>query len=226
MRPYVIIGLIVFLIVWRLFGKRIMAAFLLREAGRGALKAIGQKAILKQPDWVTLQRVASPTWTNAAAVRDLVSPLKMSGFTDVGSFSVDKMPGVMLEVLVNSDDHVAAHVYDHPKAGNWIELVTRYGDGSSTTVTTLPSTGLDLPPFVTTFREAKGTRVTELVQKLINHRRSGTMLDMTADNVVRQFEENYAKYTLWRKNTGVRPEELTKIVQDWAAKKDGQAAGR
>ncbi len=213
-----IVVLVVLLIVWKMFGKRIISIALVSRAGRGALNDIGKKAIAAQPDFINLAREEFPAWTNPAAVDGLKNPLLAAGFDYVGTFKVDKMPGVKLAMLVNPDDHVTAHIYEHPKAGLWIELVTHYEDGTRHTLTTLPATGLQLPPFVQTIRAAKAP-AGDLVKQLINGRHSGTMKRVTAGDAVSEFEQGYAKAILWQKNKGMSTEEMAQIVRQWADKK-------
>lgn len=218
----VIAGLIVLLVVWKLFGRKLLATFLISKVGDSAAKALGTKAIQAQPDWINLSRVSFPQWTDASGVQGMVRPLLAAGFVSAGIYTPDKMPGVLIDILVKPTDFLAAHVYDHPKAGSWIEIVTLYEDGSSATITTMAATGLALPPFVTNIRAEK-TPTDQLAQQLVRERKQGAMKEVTAANVVREFEENYAKYMLWRKNTKVTPQELTKIVTDWSKRKAGES---
>jgi hypothetical protein len=214
--------LVVVFLAWRLFGRRWLASFLISKAGESAVKGIGTKAIEAQPDWITLNRVSTPQWKEASEVQAMVRPLVTAGFTSVGVFTPDKMAGVLVQLLVKPEDYLAAHVYEHPKAGMWIEIATGYEDGSSATITTAAATGLSLPPFVTTIRAEKAPS-DQLAQRLVRERKPGAMKPLTAATVVREFEENYAKSMLWRKNTKVTPQELTKIVTDWSKRKDGEA---
>ena len=218
----VIVLLVVVLVVWKLFGRKMLASFLISKAGDSAMKSIGTKAIQQQPDWINLTRVSFPKWTDANGVQAMVRPLLAAGFASAGIYTPDKMPGVLIDILVKPADCLAAHVYDHPKAGSWIEIVTRYEDGSSATITTMTPPGLALPPFVTTIH-AERIPTDQLALRLVRERKQGSMKTVTAANVVREFEENYAKYMLWRKNTKVTPEELTKIVTDWSRRKEGES---
>src|SRR5581483_1083204 len=128
---YKIIFLVLLLVFWKLFGKRFVSMFMVQSAAKGALNDIGKKAIDAQPDFVNLSRDEFPTFTNSAGIDELKKPLLASGFEYVGAFTVDKMPGVKVVMLVKPSDYVTAHIYEHPKAGIWIELATRYQDGSS-----------------------------------------------------------------------------------------------
>jgi hypothetical protein len=100
-------------------GKRLLALFLLSGAGQGALKDIGKQAVAAQPDNITLSRISNPAWQDAG-VQPIISSLRSAGFDDAGVYSVDKMPGVKVALLVKPEDCVAAHVYDRPGSGlNW-----------------------------------------------------------------------------------------------------------
>ncbi len=218
----VIVLLVVVLLVWKLFGKRLLATYLISKAGDSAVKAIGTKAIQAQPDWINLSRVSFPEWKDADGVKAMTRSLAAAGFVSAGIYTPDKMPGVLIDMLVKPADCLAAHVYDHPKAGSWIEIVTRYEDGSSATITTMAATGLAIPPFVNTIRAEKAPS-DQLAARLVRERKPGAMKEVTAETVVREFEENYAKYMLWRKNTKVTQQELTKIVSDWSKRKQGES---
>ncbi len=215
------------LVIWKLFGKRILAMFLVRSAARGALNDVGKKAIAAQPDFITLARDEFPAWNNAPAIEELKSPLLAAGFDYAGTFKVDKMPGVKIAILAKPADCVAAHIYEHPKAGTWIELVTRYDDGSSHTLTTLPATGIQSPPWVQTIRASKAP-ASDLVRQLIGGRKPGAMKSVASDEAVREFEEGYAKSILWQKNKGMTTGEMAQVVKNWADKRlpnQGNAAG-
>ncbi len=217
-RFFTIIVLVVLLVIWKLFGKRIIAVLLVRRAARGALNDLGKKAINAQPDFVNLQRDEFPQFADPAGIDELKKPLLACGFDYVGTFKVDKMPGVKLLILVKPDDCVTAHIYEHPKAGIWIELVTRYQDGGTHSLTTLPATGIQPPPFVQTIRAPKAP-ADVLVRQLITARRSGEMKRVGASDAASEFEQNYAKYILWQKNKGMSTTEMAQIVENWAKQK-------
>lgn len=215
---WTIIILAALLVIWKLLGKRLLALFLLSGAGRGALKDIGKQAVAAQPDNITLSRISTQAWQDAS-VQPIISSLRSAGFADAGVYSVDKMPGVKVAILAKPEDCVAAHVYEHPKAGIWIELVTRYQDGTSTTLTTLPSTGQNQPAWLTMMRNAKAPAA-DLVQQLIRDRRLGAMKPVSVQQAPREFEEGFAKYMSWRKATPMTADEVAPTVKKWAAKRE------
>ncbi|MFZ3213509.1 MAG: hypothetical protein WA188_18550 [Terriglobales bacterium] len=219
---WMFLTLVALLVIWKLCGKRLLALFLLSGAGRIALQDIGRKAVEAQPDRIALSRIPSPEWRDPS-VGQIVSALRASGFTDAGAYSVDKMPGVQVAILAKPEDYVAAHVYEHSKAGIWIELVTRYQDGTSTTLTTLPSTGQNQPAWLTTIRAGKAP-AGDLVRQFIEDRRwrSGVMKPISAQQAPREFEEGYAKYASWRKATPMTADEVAPTVRNWAQRPDKQ----
>lgn len=218
---WTIVILAALLVIWKLFGKRLLALFLLSGAGRSALKDIGKQAVAAQPDKITLSPISRPVWQDAG-VQPIISSLRSTGFSDAGVYSVDKMPGVKVAILVKPEVYVAAHVYEHPKAGVWIELVTRYLDGTSTTLTTLPSTGQQQPAWLTTLRSAKAPAA-DLVQQLIRDRRPGAIKPVSAQQAPREFEEGFAKYMSWRKATPMTADEVAPTVKKWAEKREVSA---
>jgi hypothetical protein len=217
---WMILTLVAVLAIWKLFGKRLLALFLVSGAGRGALKDIGKKAVEAQPDRITLSQISNPAWQDAS-VGQMISSLRTAGFMDAGVYSVDKMPGVKVAILAKLEDCVAAHVFEHPKAGTWIELVTRYQDGTSTTLTTLPSTGQNQPAWLTTTRAAKAPAA-DLVRQFIRDRRPGAMKPVSPEQAPREFEEGFARYMSWRKATPMTADEVAPTVRNWAQKPDKQ----
>jgi len=217
---WTVFALVALLVIWKFFGKRLLAMFLLSRAGGETLKDIGKKAVDAQPDRITLSRIASPAWKDAS-IGQMISSLRTGGFKDAGAYSVDKMPGAVVAILVKPEDCVAAHVYEHSKAGSWIELVTRYQDGTSTSLTTLPSTGQSQPAWLTTTRAAKAP-AGDLVRQFICDRRSGDMKPVSVEQAPREFEQGYAKYMLWRKATPMTADEVSPTVRNWAQKPNKQ----
>ena len=131
------------------------------------------------------------------------------------------MPGVKVAILAKPNDCIAAHVFEHPKAGTWIELVTRYQDGTSTTLTTQPSTGLKQPAWLTTMRSAKAP-AGDLLRHFMRDRRPGAMKSISAEQAPRDFEDGFAKYMQWRKATPMTAAEAAPTVKAWAEKGTAQ----
>jgi len=63
------------------------------------------------------------------------------GFTDTGSYLVPDLAALRLHALSKPDDFAYAVVYEHDAAGVWIDIVTRYQDGTSITYSTAKKGG-------------------------------------------------------------------------------------
>lgn len=216
----IVIAVVVIYIV-----KSQLTRMLVRQVGRQALSEVGRRALARVPEQITLLRVDSPVWKNAAAVEQQVSPLVRVGFNDLGTYSVDKMPGVLIRVLFQPQTYVAAHVYDHPRVGSWVEFAIRYTDGSSHTLTTLPPTGLDHPAWVRMIRADKNVPTDQLYQQFLRARESHNIKQVASGEVIHEFEDSYLRLMIWRQNTGITPEEVAQVALKWARKSQAKAAG-
>jgi hypothetical protein len=204
---------------------KVLPRLLVREVSRAVLGEVGKRAMAKVPEQIQLARVASPQWKDEATVQQQAAPLVRAGFNDLGTYSVDKMPGVLLRILFQPQTYVAAQICEHPKAGAWIEFATRYADGSSDFLTTLPDQGIAQPPFVRTNRAAKATPTDSLYQQHLKQRQSSGIKPVSPSEVIREFEVAYMRYMIWKNNKGLTPEEVAQATLKWAKAKQ-QAAGQ
>lgn len=204
---------------------KIFPRLLLRFVGRGMLTAVGKDALANVPDQVRLTRVTAPQWKDEAVIQKQAASLARVGFTDLGTYTVDKMPGVLVRMLFQSQTYVAAHLTEHPKAGNWIEFATRYSDGSSDFLTTLPDQGVAAPPFVRNTRADKATPVDRLYQQHLTKRKSTGIKAVTANQAGHEFELAYSRYMVWKTDKGLSPEEVAQMMMN-RSKTKGQSAGR
>ncbi len=215
--PTRIVILVVVLIVFLVFRRQILAMFLLSSAGKGALRDIGAQAVAVQPDVIRLDRLVNIQWREPEKIEPILSDFKFNGFRLAGVYAVDKMPGVRVALLAGEELSISAQVYEHPKAESWIEMVTYYEDGSSTTISTMPDKGMNRPAWITTIL-VPGATPKELIQRLTRERKHADMRAVTTANIVALFEEGYARYMLWRKNNAMTAEEVAATVKRWAAK--------
>lgn len=226
MSPAAAVTLIVFavLIALRKPILRVVALLFVRRAVRGALADVGKTALAKSVDHLTLVPDSASSWKDAAIETHYVRPLRDAGFVSVGPFSVQQMPGVRLHMLVHPGDRVQANVYEHPRAGGWLELVCRYEDGKAFTVTDLPSRGIDTPPWITTRRVEPKTPVTAMLRCLMEERRSTGLDSTTPANAREQFEQGYARCMDWKKNKGVSANEVARQIPRFLDSKAERAA--
>jgi|SRR5882672_8049895 len=205
--------------------KRILTYFLVRRIGREALAEVGKRALTKLPAYVSLLPVEHPDWTNQDAIRQQTEPLLACGFEDAGVYSVDKMPGVLIRMMNQPQTSVAAHIHDHPRQGSWLEMVTRYDDGCTQSVSTLPPTGMKHPDWFRKIQADKAIPTDQIYKRYIAQRRQDGIKQVATTDIVREFEEVYHRLALWRQETGLSPQEVARVAVKWADKKKVNAAG-
>ncbi len=205
--------------------KRILTYLLIRRAGRQALAEVGKRAVTKLPEFINLSRVASPAWTNEELVRQQAEPLLRCGFQDAGVYSVDRMPGVLIRMMCQPQAGVAAHIYDHPRSGSWIEMVTRYQDGSTHAVSTLPPTGMKHPDWFRKIQADKTIPTNKIYERFLPQRQQHGIKLVATNDVVREFEEVYHKLALWRQEAGISAQEVAHVAVKWMKEKQVNAAG-
>ena len=203
--------------VWRVV-KRLGALLFLRAAVRGALSDIGRKALERQPDTIHLELTKNPQWKNAAAMEALAGPLRNKGFQDCGVFTVDKMPDVKVWILCQEQTWVAAHLYEHPKAGIWPELVTRYTNGASHSITTKPATGIHMPDWISIIRSLEAP-TDQLYERLLDERSQVGIEHVSRAEAAHAFEAAYSRQMIAMKNAGISPQEVAAVIKKWAERK-------
>jgi hypothetical protein len=206
--------------------KRILTYLLMRRAGRRALAEVGKRALTKLPEYVSLSRVESPDWTNSELVRQQAEPLLGCGFQDAGVYSVNKMPGVLIRMMCQPQSGVVAHIYDHPRSGSWIEMVTRYDDGSTHAVSTLAPNGMKHPEWYRKIQADKSIPTNKIYERFLPQRQQQGIRLVAASDVAREFEEAYHKLALWRQEAGISPQEVARVAVKWMREKQANTAGQ
>jgi hypothetical protein len=197
-----------------------------RAAGRAALAEVGKRALTRIPGQVGLLKTDSPAWTHAADVEQQAAPLRKEGFTDLGVYTASTIPGVLIRMMAHPATHVAAHIYDHPKSGSWTEFVTRYTDGSTHSLSTLPPTGMDHPDWVRKIQADKNTPTDQLYRQFLTQREWHGIKPVAPEDTIREFEENYAKMMTWRQQRGISREEVVHVAKEWVLKKRAASTGQ
>jgi hypothetical protein len=177
----------------------------------GFLKDVGAQALAKQPDTIRLTPQAGHQWQNASAINKLAEPLLARGFTDLGPYSIDVMPQVTLRFLLNATVSVYACIYEHAKAGIWLDLVSRYTDGTGATFTTVRSTGMDQRP-QDKIVHAPNASADMLFGRTLVERPQRPLIRLDAAEVIRLFEAVYAEQILWRKTRGISAREVGNVA--------------
>jgi hypothetical protein len=203
----------------------LLPRIMMRHIAGQALSEVGKRALARVPEQISLSRNDEAPIKNRSEVEAQVGLLLEAGFKDLGTYSVDKMPGVHIRMLHHPETSVAAHIYDHTRVGSWIEFASRYADGTSHTLTTLPPTGLEHPSWVRMIRADQSIATDQLYQQFLKQRDWHNIKPVSAEEVVREFEEGYLRIMIWRQNSGITPEEVAKVALKWMKKSQAQAAG-
>ncbi len=180
-------------------------------------KQIGAAALAKQPDSIHLERRDPSIWRNSSAAARLAQPLVARGFEDAGVHSVKEMPGLTIQLLAHSGDNFYAAIYEHPKAGQWLDVYSRFPDDSSFTVTTAKPTGLAPRPGQLSVN-VPGLAPGQVLDKAIAERpRSKWPNAVSPEKAVEVFEKAYAASMAYRKQAGVSRGEVVNVAMKRAA---------
>ena len=174
-------------------------------------QSIGKRVLQQQPDRIELRESGMQAWQDAEAAGRLTEPLLQLGYEQEGTFAVPQMPGVVLRLLVHARLCVLGIVYEHPKAGHWVELTTRYAGGTSFTVTSSADHGLAPRPGHPVTHLA-GAAPAALHSQLVALRPQGGMERVESGAAVAAFEQGFAEAMAWRKAQGVSRSEVVRVA--------------
>ncbi len=197
-----------------------LAVFLLlRFAVRRVFLNVGKAALAKQPDRIHLHQRLDHRWTDPAAVEALAQPLLARGFADAGTFTIAEMP-VALRLFAKADEGTNATIYEHPKAGVWLDMYTRYPDGTGFTIATTRDRGLEQRPG-RPIVHAPGLGAAEVHEAFLRERPKGAVLHLTADALPKFYEEAYAEQLAWRKQKGISVQEVANVAKTRTPSNEG-----
>lgn len=166
------------------------------------------------PARLHLRTMAAPSWENAEAVAGQVESLPALGFVEGGTYQVEELPGFTLQAWFQLPRAVTAVVYEHPKAGVWTDLVTRYRDGTSATFhNRTGGVGVDHSPGHT-IENFPNVNTREIYEHFLDRRPDRPAVVPTADEFVERFEKAYADEMDWRNSRGgATAEEIRRMAQ-------------
>ena len=188
--------------------RNVFPLLLARVLGR----AIGSHALAQQPDEIHLDKRDVGAWTNASAMRPLASPLLQRGFQDAGVYQVKELPGLALQLLADHDESLMGVIYEHPKAGRWVEVACRYQDGSSITFSSSRPTGLAARPGHPVVN-APGLDPAALLARAKAERPKRPFEAVSAFTIAAMFERAYAESMAYRKQAGISAREVANVAK-------------
>jgi hypothetical protein len=170
-------------------------------------KAIGQNALDNQPDQIHLQSAGPQAWKNAGAARQASEAFAARGFEDAGVYGVAEMPGLVVQLMAHPGDCFYAAIYEHPKAGHWFDVVTRYQDGTSVTFSTARPTALKPRPGHPV-ANLPGSTPVHVIDKALAQRPNRVLMPSSVHKAVTTFERAYAESIAYRKQAGISTGEV------------------
>src|SRR5262249_53885060 len=175
-------------------------------------KSIGQAALSRQPDMIHLKPTDASNLKHADRFKAVVAEYRQNHFEDAGLYSIPEMPGVFVQLLANRAESMYAAVYDHPVAGVFYDVVSRYADGSVSTHTTARATGLKQRPN-TRMVNLPGTEPKALIDNARRDRPQAGLKSCAASTAVSDFETAYAEYMAWVKQRGLSTGEVVEVAR-------------
>jgi hypothetical protein len=179
-------------------------------------KQIGARALAKQPDTIHLERRDPSAWKRPAAVHALRDPLLTRGFADAGIHAVREMPGLVIQLLANARDGFYAAIYEHPRAGHWLDMYSHFQDGTSATWTTARPHGLAQRPGHPS-THCHGLESSSVLDRAFAERSRQALKPVSLDQAAPAFERAYAEATAYRKGVGISRGEVVETATRRAA---------
>jgi hypothetical protein len=201
----IIIGIIGAFLV---FAPVLMRRLTLARLGPSGREEVGRRALASQPDRITLLAVGGPP---SAAVGTILGALAPQGFEDAGRFLVKEMAPLSVAFMILPAESIIAVVYEHPLAGVWCDLASRFLDETSLTVSTAPlGGGLDQRPGHPVIR-LPGAAPSILLDRFRTARPAKEAKPVASSAVPEFFTEAYAESIAWRKGHGISADEVQKV---------------
>ncbi len=179
-------------------------------------RKVADRALAKIPDTIHLTAAPADAWTDPIGARRLAKELAKRGFEDAGTYRIPELRNMTVELMLQPVECILGVIYEHPEVGQWVELVTRYNDGGSYSVSSGRETGLNPRPNHKTVH-LPGTTPDILHKRLISGRPEAEAESFELNELVPAFETVYADSVAWRKAQGISKEEVVKVATRKAA---------
>jgi hypothetical protein len=179
-------------------------------------KAVGEMALASQPEHIHLEHRDESLWKDAARAGRIASALRSRGYEDAGIYAVNEMPGVVVQLLAHAREGFYAAICEHPEAGMWIDLASKFQDDGSYTLTTSKATGLAPRPGhdVT---HAPGLEIEAAIEKARSERPRKWFRPVSTGQAVSDFQQAYAESIAYRRQVGITRGEVMKVATRKAA---------
>ena len=175
-------------------------------------RQIARAALARQPDTIHLERSDPAGLRRAERVGALASEYQRNGFADAGLYLIPEMSGVRVQLFANEQEYMYGAIYDHPVAGVWFDVVSRYADGSAWSYSTARPSGLAQRPNMRV-TNMPGTELAVLLARARAGRPGIGMRPATVTGAVPDFEKAYADYMAWLKQRGISTGEVVEVAR-------------
>ena len=179
---------------------------------RSRVVETGRKALSSQPDTITLSRLPGLEWRNPVSAERLAAPLREKGFFDLGIYEIQPWRGYRLGVMLNERDKVAAFLTELPTGTVTLELSVRYEDGTTSALVNYANNGVPRPPFFRVIFAGPYLSSAELYERLLRERPTSGIKTITADSVIAEYQDAYAKIMAYTKGMGLSAGQVIDIA--------------
>lgn len=179
-------------------------------------KALKEAQTTTTPNRIHLRERQDDPWLDKQKRDSVLSELKEIGFAELGRYSVDEMPDVYIIACAHKQLNLVSCLYEHPKAGAWSDMVAKFSDETSVTVSNaIRGHELEHRPGHDKVYMAKA-QLTELLSTAQEHCK-GKELKPAPENsseFVELMEKAYADEMDWRNGKGgASVEEIERIAK-------------
>jgi hypothetical protein len=161
-------------------------------------------------DWHSPEKYAA--WTDL---------LRREGFLQLGTYVMPEAQ-VLADFWFHPEEELTATIPQHPKAGMWLSIFTRYEDWSSFCVANKKEVPIDPHPtkkVVYLGPEVSGETVLEQARR---DRPRGVRRRPTRENILSDYATSWRQYVEWRRTRGTTAEEYKRVAE---SKAHAKAAG-
>jgi hypothetical protein len=164
------------------------------------LEDAARRASAKQPDEIHLIAAPQHAWSNPSAVEAFARAVFDLGFAEAGTFTIDAL-SVAIRFFLKAQENVYAAVYEHSKAGVWLNFVILYEIGTSMTFTTRQDRGMEQRPGHPIVH-SPGASAAQLYAMVQDQAPPAGRKPLSEESIAGEFERAWAEGILWRKDRG------------------------
>ncbi|MGE5113458.1 MAG: hypothetical protein ACM3JB_21550 [Acidobacteriaceae bacterium] len=172
---------------------------------------VARRAGDRVPDEIHMEPATMVLWKDQDKWREAYNRLEERGFRHAGNYRVVEI-GVDVQFLINDQERALACIYNHPAAGVFMDIVTRYEDGSCVTFANRAASGLDQHPQLQN-RFLGDVSPAELIERTLADRPQKPMREICEKELVPDFCRVWKEYKEWRNKRGTTAEEVERIYE-------------